>query len=189
MQYELVLKNEKIKNYRLIARLVILLGCIFTVALVIYTSLLKVRIAGIITLSIIAGWVLWNYYLTTQKKQTTPYETTALLLLAICLAISGINWLWLAVIFLIIAGLYTKIIQPIIIIFNKDGINISSFPAKNFGWQQLNNVVLRDNLITLDFNNNKLLQQPIINTHWDVNPKEFNEFCKKMLGKKVESNN
>lgn len=185
MQYELVLKNEKIKNYRLIARLVILLGCLFTIALVVYTNLLKVRIAGITALSLIVCWTI--YYYVNKKKQNAAFEATALFLLAVYFLFPGIYWL--AIVFFIIAGLYIEITKLIVIIFNEDGIKIASFPAKNYDWQQLNNIILRDNLLTLDFVNNKLLQQPIINTQWDINPKEFNEFCQKMLEKVKQDNN
>ena len=46
-------------------------------------------------------------------------------------------------------------------------------------WSQLTNVIKRDDLLTLDFKNNKLLQVQIIND--DVPENEFNRFCGEQL--------
>ena len=47
----------------------------------------------------------------------------------------------------------------------------------------LNNVILKDDLLTLDFKNNRLLQLLVTSTETDINEKEFNEFCKVKLKK------
>src|SRR5262249_5929377 len=47
-------------------------------------------------------------------------------------------------------------------------------------WSQLTNVIKRDDLLTLDFKNNKLMQVQIINAD-DVPENEFNQFCRLQL--------
>lgn len=47
-------------------------------------------------------------------------------------------------------------------------------------WGELTNVVRRDDLLTLDFKNNRLLQVQIINAD-DVPENEFNQFCQQQL--------
>lgn len=47
-------------------------------------------------------------------------------------------------------------------------------------WDQLTNVIKRDDLLTLDFKNNKLMQVQIINSN-DVPENEFNQFCRQKL--------
>jgi hypothetical protein len=50
-------------------------------------------------------------------------------------------------------------------------------------WGQLTNVIKRDDLLTLDFKNNKLMQVQIINSN-DVPENEFNQFCRQQLQEK-----
>jgi hypothetical protein len=50
-------------------------------------------------------------------------------------------------------------------------------------WDQLTNVIKRDDLLTLDFKNNKLMQVQIINAN-DVPENEFNQFCRQRLQEK-----
>ena len=47
-------------------------------------------------------------------------------------------------------------------------------------WNQLTNVIKRDDLLTLDFKNNRLIQVQIINPD-DVPENEFNQFCRQQL--------
>ena len=49
-------------------------------------------------------------------------------------------------------------------------------------WNELTNVVKRDDLLTLDFKNNRLMQVQILNAD-DVSEKEFNQFCLQQLSK------
>jgi len=54
---------------------------------------------------------------------------------------------------------------------------------KEIDWTELNNVVLKDGLLTIDFKNNKLFQHLVLNSDEDVNEKEFNQFCRQQLDK------
>jgi hypothetical protein len=85
-------------------------------------------------------------------------------------------------IFFIVAALLERQIKfPQEIGFSDDGITFNTFPFKNYAWQQVSNVMLKDNMLTLDFANNKILQKE---TETDVDvvvEKEFNEFCRTHL--------
>ena len=47
-------------------------------------------------------------------------------------------------------------------------------------WGELTNVIRRDDLLTLDFKNNRLMQVQVINAD-DVPENEFNQFCRQQL--------
>jgi len=47
-------------------------------------------------------------------------------------------------------------------------------------WDLLSNLIKRDDLLTLDFKNNRLLQVQVINSD-DIPEKEFNQFCQQQL--------
>ena len=42
-------------------------------------------------------------------------------------------------------------------------------------------MILKDDLLTIDFKNNKIIQQLIEKTEHPVDEKEFNDFCSKQL--------
>jgi hypothetical protein len=49
-------------------------------------------------------------------------------------------------------------------------------------WSELTNLVKKDDLLTLDFKNNKLMQTEVFNNE-DVNEEEFNRFCQQQLAR------
>ncbi|MGC5098563.1 hypothetical protein ACPXA0_26545, partial [Escherichia coli] len=57
------------------------------------------------------------------------------------------------------------------IAFDKEEIVINSFPKKRYTWNELNNVVLKDGLLTIDFKNNKMLQR-LVDSEVDVKVEE-----------------
>ena len=78
--------------------------------------------------------------------------------------------------------LYYVALQKIQFVFNNNFIRKINFPATEYQWNQLSNVVLRDDILTLDFNNNKLIQSEIENGK-NINEIEFNEFAQQQLVK------
>ncbi len=48
-------------------------------------------------------------------------------------------------------------------------------------WNDLNNAILKDGILTIDFKNNKIIQQQIDELSASINEKEFNDFCKQQL--------
>ena len=54
---------------------------------------------------------------------------------------------------------------------------------KEVNWDEVNNVILKDGLLTIDFKNNKLFQHIILNSDEDISEKEFNDFCKHQMNK------
>lgn len=66
---------------------------------------------------------------------------------------------------------------------NEIGITFNSFPSFRFhAWAELNNVVLKDGLLTVDYKNNKVFQKEIQEAPAYLE-KEFNEFCAEQLKK------
>ena len=75
-----------------------------------------------------------------------------------------------------------KIFQPAFISIDITGITIpTTFSERLIGWNQLNNVILRDDLLTLDFKNNKILQLEVLDETGVVTAEEMNKFFKSRL--------
>lgn len=65
--------------------------------------------------------------------------------------------------------------------FTADKIVRNSFPKKTYQWFEIDNVVLRNNLFTLDLRNNKVVQKELDVPVDKEMEDEFNEYCQKQL--------
>lgn len=69
------------------------------------------------------------------------------------------------------------------IIINSEEIIITKMLSKPVHfWNEFNNIILKDNVLTLDFKNNKLLQLNILEPDTEFDENNFNNFCKKIIG-------
>ncbi len=91
----------------------------------------------------------------------------------------GSNWAFIANIFL--WALYTISKRKLLITVAEDAVIYPSFPKKQIPWSQLNQVILKDGVLTIDCKNNKLYQHDIQNSEDLVNEADFNDFCKNQL--------
>lgn len=135
-------------------------------------GLLLVWIFGII------GWVLMCRY--QQKRGITPYYRFAIM-------IAGWGWfmnaqtMWLSIVFLLAAILEKPVkVQPEYA-FDDDNIVYNSFPQKSYPWNEIQNVVLKDGILTIDFKNNKIVQRAVNDEVSKQVETEFNDYCKTRL--------
>jgi len=73
------------------------------------------------------------------------------------------------------------------VLINPDKINYTSFPVRAIQWNELNNVILKDGILTIDFRNNKIVQAEIDDVSNTINEKEFNDFCSQQLKDKSKA--
>lgn len=80
---------------------------------------------------------------------------------------------------LIIHKLYR---QPLVIV-NTEGVEIKKMLSINLHtWVEFNNIILKDDLLTLDFKDNKLWQLTIMEGGNEVDEGSFNTFCSRFIG-------
>ncbi|HSF46115.1 MAG TPA: hypothetical protein VLA58_08885 [Chitinophagaceae bacterium] len=69
--------------------------------------------------------------------------------------------------------------------FSEDHIVFKSVFSKTIAWSDLNNALIKDGILTLDYKNNKLFQSETDddedNDEYEVSEEEFNAFCRKQL--------
>ena len=176
-QYVLVLKNEKERSYRRISILLLIINFIS----IAYVSYLKELTKwGPLIIALIAVFsVFASFYFRNKHERITLSASFFLFSLAWQTA----NY-WvpaaLNLVFLILNGVVFQI--PIVSI-NPDQITYPALPKKQIHWNELNNVILKDGLLSIDFKNDKLIQQLLDESQITVDEKEFNEFCKQQLNK------
>lgn len=88
---------------------------------------------------------------------------------------------WLSGLFLVLGLIERQAKKNLEIGFSDDRIVFNNFPRKQYQWTDFSNIVLKDNLLTLDFANNKLFQRETIDEEGDADEDEFNAYCRKQL--------
>jgi hypothetical protein len=178
--FVVILKHSNYKMYNVITILMCMMTLMaeaFALSHSIFFDLFWVNI-------VLSAFIIFTFIkaFTGQNKQDTivtfkwPLYAAAFLWLLYPLHLPFIG------IFFIIAALLERQIKfPQEVGFSTEAITFNTFPFKNYVWLELNNVMLKDNMLTLDFADNKIIQKE---TETDISPeteKEFNEFCQAQL--------
>lgn len=139
-------------------------------------SLLLIWITGIV------AWVAFCHI--QQKKGIEPNYRFALMLAAW-------GWfmhpqaMWMAGVFLIAAVFERPVKVAPEYAFDNDEVVFNSFPTKKYSWNEINNVILKSGMLTIDFKNNKLIQGEVNNDVSSQLESEFNNYCKERLNAAV----
>ena len=89
-------------------------------------------------------------------------------------------WLIAPVVF-VLYFLYVVAGRKLIVAVAAPQISYPSFPVKLIRWDELDNLVLRDGLLTIDFKNNRIIQQKVEDGDPAINERDFNDFCYEQL--------
>jgi hypothetical protein len=74
------------------------------------------------------------------------------------------------------------IFRPVYVLLDIAGITVpTTFSGRVVAWNQLNNVILRNDLLTVDFRNNKILQLEVLDNIPGIKEDEINGFCRSRL--------
>jgi hypothetical protein len=66
--------------------------------------------------------------------------------------------------------------------FSDEGVHLTKvFKTAVFPWTEMDNVILKDNLLTMDFKTNKIIQVEIAESSRMIDETEFNLFCKERI--------
>ncbi|HEY4148050.1 MAG TPA: hypothetical protein VGM41_03940 [Chitinophagaceae bacterium] len=182
-QYVVTLKNS---SARFIDRFSLLL-LVISITLFVneqFTNPQLVRIPylfGVIAV-VIALIAIRIYYLRRGDKTRPVYYSSALF-------IAAIGWVnmpylpWLVIPFAVMGFFERMAKKPLEIGFSDNSIVINSLFRRRYRWTDFNNIVLKDDLLTLDFKNNRLLQRETLDEEGDAGEDEFNEYCAEQLEK------
>ncbi len=176
-QYVVVLKNQHNKYIDILGGLLSLFSIACFTREFLYSG--QVSIAYLLGAVFVTGVVAWNIYQGSKKKKV--YYSRALL-------IAALVWMkmpylqWLAFLFIILALLEYQARSPLEIGFSDNEIRMNSLFKRKYSWDQFNNIMLKDGLLTMDFANNRILQQEVVDDEEDeADEDEFNDYCKKNL--------
>jgi hypothetical protein len=178
-QFELVLKNERAQQYQLLTKLAVAINLLVLLILAVKAGSGSMRVQIIAAVGVMMLVVLAQYYL--QKSSLPQLMGTALAFILITYLL--LQFWWAAGLVLLLFFMYSITRRKLIVAVNKEQIIYPSFPRRHIAWTDLNNLILKDGLLTIDFRNNRVAQNHVINSGNDnsLNETEFNEFCRRQL--------
>lgn len=179
--YVVVLKNQHNRYIDILGILLSLFSITcFTRELVLSGNVSIAYLLGAVFVALVVAWNIWQ----SSKKKKVYYSRALLLAALVWMKMPYLQWL--AFLFIILALLEYQAKYPLEIGFSDKEIRINSLFKKRYHWNQFNNIVLKDGLLTMDFANNKVLQQEVQDDEEDeADEEEFNEYCRKQLGKQL----
>ena len=96
------------------------------------------------------------------------------------------SFLLTSIFFLALAWLFPAAIRPQEIGFSDERIVFGGLFGRTVRWAELNNVMIRDGLLTMDYKDNRLFQKETdeLDEEEDdeVTEEEFNDYCRQRLG-------
>jgi hypothetical protein len=125
------------------------------------------------------------------KTLLNRYKLNRLLLLGIAALLTYITTRSIALgVVLLIYGIFFKLLQKKIKVeVDSDAITIHYvFYQKRHAWAELNNIILKDRILTVDLASNKLIQSETDKESFEIDEKMFNTFCAEQL-QKIPGNN
>lgn len=180
-EYIVVLKKKSTNTINLISILMLIMSVLFFA----YSFCIQFMAAGnainsknALLLVWIFGIVGWMIFCKKQQKRNIEPNYRFALMLAAWGWVTHPQVMWLAGVFLLAAFLERPVKVAPEYAFDENEIVFNATPIKAYKWSEVSNVVIRFNMLTIDFKNNKIIQGEINNDVSLELEAEFNEYCK-----------
>ena len=179
--YKFVLKNEKRKSYQRISQFIIIANILLFIYLLLFPPDNNILTSAGATLICVFLYYLVKYFFYRSQLFQEGWLFSVYHLFFIGFA--GMGFYIPAVIVAVLAILMIIATREYTVLFYNDRIHYNAVPVKELPWKDLNNVILKDGLLTIDMKNNRLFQEELDSTKNNVDETEFNEFCRQQLNK------
>ena len=173
-QFEIEIKNEKKKSYRLFNWFALVISLAGFSFLLFYNDWFVEAVGGII---IVVVYLLTRLYRRRIHKAIYLFDDHGYLFFILSIGWFGLQKYWVTALCLLLGIVYQAAMQKITFIFKKEGILKINFPKREIEWETLQNVVLKDQILTIDFKNNRIIQGEI-NSLKEINEENFNRFVR-----------
>jgi hypothetical protein len=180
--YVVILRNTSRRSIQLLNLFLAVIAIVYLAYRFAATPFLEVyTMAGLVIILLLLALL---YAI--KEKRKKPFATPgSFLFFAGLLILFNKQTQWVEVLFafglIVLSALEEKAKANLEIGFSTQFILFDNLLKKKYQWKDFNNIVLKDNLLTLDFKNNKIFQRETIDEESDCDEEEFNEFCKEQL--------
>jgi hypothetical protein len=183
-QYIVVIRNEHSRYINFIGFLLAVGSVVLFIRELVLAN--KMDIPLVLGIVFIVGVLIWNFHFS-RKPGYEVYYSKALL-------IAGLVWTkmpyfqWLIFVFILLALLEYQAKHPLEIGFSNEQVTFNTLFKKRYSWTQLNNVILKDGLLTVDFTDNRIFQKEVNEGESEATEEEFNAWCRQQLEKSAAVN-
>ncbi|MBC7868510.1 MAG: hypothetical protein H7X88_13325 [Gloeobacteraceae cyanobacterium ES-bin-316] len=179
--YSIEIPNEKAATYKVVTLIISVINLLafgYAVFALQSSSIISLLYIGL-TISLVSVILLFFRPHQNLLKKTFRIEI-AFFICAFTWFASGNYILGLLLFIFAMAGLVANKIP--VIHFSKQEIRYPSFPEKIFLWKEINFVMLKDDILTLEMKDNRLMQFTLGKIVADsINSLAFNNFCNECL--------
>ncbi len=179
--YQIEIPNEKAATYKVVTFIIAFIN-VAAFSYLYFNEANKSKqsfamLGVILSIAATVFYILKNY---TKTQQSFKIEI-AFIILALIWVISGEWLLGLAVLIFAFLGFYAN--KKTVIQFNQQAIVYPSFPPKSINWAEVDYVILKDGILTIEQKNNKVLQFTLSKNEAEKHDEAvFNNYCKALIG-------
>jgi len=178
-RFSLPLKNEKRRFYKSFSVFILVLNALAIALFVYYVPQSTIRQASGIIIAVLAIPVI----VFREKKPRSRFAGNALYFIMLAIAVYwAFTALWWASVAVFVLTLLSRSVNksPEVVV-SDEHVVYPAFPVRRIEWNELSNLVLKDGLLTIDFRNNRIIQQLLEPGATGLNEQEINEFCRDRL--------
>ena len=134
----------------------------------------------IISIVILSIYVFFTIVeITAGKPSSNLWHRTVLVVCAMTWMRDAIWWPFIPNLAFILLDYLAQ--RKLVVKITDKKITLPTIPMKSLLWADLTNLVLKDGLLTIDRKDNRLFQQEVFTSDWDINEEEFNRYCFKKI--------
>jgi hypothetical protein len=184
MQYHFILQDNTQKAYRLFTWFLFFFHIVAAGVIGMNGTANQTRIELIIFFVMLSLLGILYYLF---RKQKAWMDALGIAMALLCFVfweknVGMVAAIIIALIFLLIMAVKKR---KAIVFISADGVVLKRVLSKTrYPWQELDNVVLKDGLLTIDLLSNKILQAELAKENEAVNEEQFNLFCRLHLQNK-----
>ena len=181
MRYHFTLKDNNERAYNLFTWFLFFLHIVVAAVIALTTGDNKVKISIYVLLGFYALLSIIYFFYRRHKRALETFS----LILALLYANFWFQHVGIiAVLIFALVYIFVSMVKGkrTTVLFSDEGIELTRvFKTVVFSWSAMDNVILKDNLLTLDFKTNKIIQVEIVENARTIDEAEFNRFCKDQL--------
>ena len=180
--YTLILKNEKERTYKRVRFFLVMLNALVILMLIINSPEVFDRLwRPYFILALCALYFFFHIVeFASSSSSKDIYDRT--IILWVSLAWLDSKYWWVFIILVVFAVLDFFALRKFFVQVGSKKIVLPTIPRKKMTWTEVDNVILKDGIFTVEMNNNRFFQHEITNAG-EYDEKQFNDYCRDRMAK------
>lgn len=181
MQYNIILPDDKATTYKVVTFIIALVNAV-GFAVFYFNETEPGRQVLVVPGMLISMLALIFYILKLTQKRLAAFRVEiSFIIAALIWLLYGNTWLGILLLIFAIFGFYSN--RNLVVRFNEQGIDYPSFPKKHFLWQDVDFVIVKDGILTMEMKDNRVFQFTLSKEQAAMlDEPAFNNFCTARAG-------